>query len=123
LLVLLAAAPEAALAGQWYRCRYSGETRTACCCGDAVHRESGPPRSEVKRASCCDVLRNEPRVVTARAESRSDLCAPMQELGVALAPTLIIDVERRVARAPAERATAPPRPSGPLYIRHSSLLL
>lgn len=123
LLAFLAAVPAAAFAGQWYRCRYSGATSTTCCCGDEAHKESGLPRSEVKQASCCDVLRNNPRVVTARAESRIDVRAPVLQLDVALAPGANLDFPSRVSVAPAQRATAPPSRSEPLYIRHSSLLL
>lgn len=120
LLVLLAAAPQAALAGQWYRCAYTGKTRDTCCC--PAKAKDDAPRSEVKRKPCCDLLRNEPSVVTARTESPAEVRS--QPAPVAVAPADVVPVARDLGAAPIEqRATAPPRARDPIYIRHASLLL
>jgi len=120
LLVLLAAVPEAALAGQWYRCTYTGKTRDTCCCPAEAGDEA--PRSELKRKPCCEVLRNEPSVVAGRTESRAELRS--QPGPVAVAPADVVPVVREVRCAPVEqRATAPPRARDPIYLRHASLLL
>lgn len=121
LLVLVAAAPEAALAGQWYRCAYTGKTRDTCCCPAQARDEA--PRSQLERPPCCDLLRNEPTAVVARSESRADLRdqAPAG-LPVALPAAPFETPEAR--RAPVERrATAPPGAPDPIYLRHASLLL
>jgi len=120
LLVLLAAAPQAALAGQWYRCTFTGETRDTCCCPAEARDDA--PRSEVKRSPCCDLLRNEPSVVTARAESGAELGSLPGPVAVILAD--VVPAVRDLRAAPIEqRATAPPRARDPIYIRHASLLL
>ena len=121
LLVLIAAAPEAALAGQWYRCVYTGTTRDACCCPAEARDET--PRSELKRTPCCDVLRNEPAAVVARSESRADL-ADHAPAGMPMALASAAVATRAPRCAPIElRATAPPGARDPVYIRHASLLL
>lgn len=121
LLVLLTAAPQAALAGQWYRCRYSGKTRKSCCCGEKA--QSDPPRqAEVKRSSCCDVLRNHPRVVNARTEAGAERVGPATLLAVRPVPAHALVLVRGYELDPIQRATAPP-PAAPAYIRHSALLL
>jgi hypothetical protein len=121
LLVLLTAAPQAALAGQWYRCRYSGVTRKSCCCGEKAQRE--PPRqAEVRRSSCCDVLRNHPRVVNARAEASAERVTPAMPRAVHPVAAHALVLVRGYELDPIERATAPP-PATPAYIRHSALLL
>jgi len=120
LLVLVAAVPDAALAGQWYRCAYTGKTRDTCCC--PAEARDDVPRSELKRKPCCDLLRNEPSVVAARTESRAELHS--QPGPVAVAPADVVPVVRQVRGAPIEqRATAPPRARDPIYLRHASLLL
>lgn len=120
LLVLLAAVPEAALAGQWYRCTYTGKTSDACCCPAEARDEV--PRSELKRSPCCDLLRNEPSVVTATTESRAELRSQPTPVPDALAD--MVPVARDLRTGPIEqRATAPPRARDPIYIRHASLLL
>lgn len=122
LLLLLTALPQAALAGQWYRCRYSGETRTTCCCG-AAEKPDEVAGAEVRRTSCCDLVRNHPQAVNAQVESRREVRVPLGPLALHPAPAHAL-----VAAAPAhelwpiERATAPPQPV-PAYLRHSSLLL
>ena len=121
LLVLVAAVPEAALAGQWYRCTYTGKTREACCCPAEARDEVS--QSELKRSPCCDVLRNEPTVVVARSESRADL-GDHAVIGVPIALSADVVVPREARSAPVElRATAPPGARDPIYIRHASLLL
>ena len=121
LLVLVAAVPEAALAGQWYRCTYTGKTRDTCCCPAEARDEA--PRSELKRSPCCDVLRNEPTAVVARTESRGDL-RNHATVGLAIASSADVVTLREVGRAPTDlRATAPPGARDPIYIRYASLLL
>lgn len=120
LLVLLAAVPEAALAGQWYRCTYTGKTRDTCCCPAEARDQA--PRSELRRKPCCDLLRNEPTAVPARTESLAELRGQPGPVAVALAD--VVPVVRQVRGAPIEqRATAPPRARDPIYLRYASLLL
>ncbi len=121
LLVLIAAAPEAALAGQWYRCTYTGKTRDACCCPAEARDEV--PRSELKRSPCCDLLSNEPTAVVARSESRAEL-PDHAPAGMPVALASVAVMTRAARSAPIElRATAPPGARDPVYIRHASLLL
>jgi hypothetical protein len=121
--MLLSAVPEAALAGQWYRCKLTGKTRETSCCHKTAAAEREAPRAEVTRTPCCDLVRNEPRAVTARTESRTELRAPIPYADVALVAAISIETPSSYARVPFERATAPPPPGGPIYIRHSSFLL
>lgn len=126
LLVLLIAVPQAAFAGEWFRCRYDGETRSSCCCREGEHEESGSPSAEMRRTPCCDVLRNEPLAMSARAEGRGDIGLAMASTQAAVAPRSIDDaivVAAEVSWMLAARATAPPRLGQPLYLSHSSLLL
>lgn len=123
LLVLVAAVPDAALAGQWYRCTFTGTTRDTCCCPEKAV-ENDVPRSEVKRASCCDVLRNAPTALAARTEARAELRDDAAQLQLVVAPADVIAVVREQSPvAIDQRATAPPAPRDPLYIHHASLLL
>lgn len=125
LLILLTAVPQAAFAGEWFRCRYDGETRSTCCCGEGEHKETGAPSAEMRRTPCCDVLRNEPRAMSARAEGRGDVRPTTASTQAAIAPRSIdvVIVAADVSWAPAARATAPPGPGQPLYLSNSSLLL
>lgn len=120
LLVLLAAAPDAALAGQWFRCTYTGKTRDTCCCPAEARDDA--PRSALKRSPCCDLIRNEPNAVVARTESRAELDRQPQSVAVVRAD--LVPVVREAGGATIEqRATAPPGIRDPIYIRHASLLL
>lgn len=125
LLVLLIAAPQAAFAGDWFRCRYDGETRSSCCCRSGEHEESGSPGAEVRRTQCCDVLRNELLVVSARAEGRGDIDLVTASTREAVAPSSVdeIVVVAEGSWVPVARATAPPRLGQRLYLSHSALLL
>lgn len=123
LLVLVAAVPDAALAGQWYRCTFTGTTRDTCCCPEKSG-DGETPRPELKRASCCQVLRNQPTAVAARTESRAELCNHAAQIHLMAAPA---DVDT-IVRDPSpvaidQRATAPPAAREPLYLRHAALLL
>ena len=128
LLVLLNAVPQAALAGQWFRCRHDGETRSTCCCGNAAPEDGAARGPELRRTPCCDVLRNEPAAMTARPETRGDVrvaTATGQAAGLPASPASIdaLSAAARMACGPAPRATAPPGIGQPLYLSHSSLLL
>jgi hypothetical protein len=122
LLALLAAVPQAAFAGKWYRCRYTGETRDACCCPQKKQAEP-PAQAQVTRAECCDVLRRDPHVVSARSDAGRELRAALVLPALAPAALHAPTSSGDLVQAPAERATAPPRILQPLYLRHSSLLL
>jgi hypothetical protein len=120
-LALLAAVPQAAFAGQWYRCRYTGETRSSCCCGEPSEQDERTPT--VARADCCDLLRTLPTAMTARPEAGRAELAPLAPVGLAAAlPQLGLQAPG-LTRAPLARATAPPPRAAPLYLRNASLLL
>lgn len=121
-LALLAAVPEAAFAGRWYRCRYTGETSTSCCCRKEP-ASCEPVQAQATRADCCDLLRRDPTAITARTGSRTELGAAAIAVAPVPAPAPIAELAPGLVREPAERATAPPRVVEPLYLRHSSLLL
>jgi hypothetical protein len=123
LLVLVAAVPDAALAGQWYRCTYTGATRDTCCCPDEGKRsESAQPG--IQRADCCDLLRNQPTTTPARVEARADLSDRAAPALVALPARVALLATAEERAAPRDRrATAPPPPREPVYIRHAALLL
>ncbi|HYU16866.1 MAG TPA: hypothetical protein VEL05_12360, partial [Candidatus Acidoferrum sp.] len=54
LLMLVVLLPQAALAGEWVRCRHDRKVRVSCCCGPA--RADEPlSRPELRGASCCDL--------------------------------------------------------------------
>lgn len=116
-LALVAAIPQAAFAGQWYRCRYTGETRSTCCCSDRAQ----PPAGTVSRADCCDLLRTPPTTIDARAERGGELV--VQPAAVAVIPPRVDLAALEPVRAPIARATAPPERSTPLYLLVSSLIL
>jgi hypothetical protein len=124
-LVLLTAAPQAALAGEWFRCRYTGETRPACCCGERAQESSGPEQPELRRSSCCEVLHNEPRAESACAEIRGELRASIVPVAVvpALAGLIAAGIASGHRISPNDREAAPPGRSQPLYLTLSSLLL
>lgn len=120
-LALVAAVPQAAFAGQWYRCRYTGETRSSCCCGERSQENDCAPT--VARADCCDVLRTLPTAMSARPEAGRAEPAPLAPVALAAAlPQLGLQAPG-LARAPIARATAPPPRAAPLYLRNASLLL
>jgi hypothetical protein len=119
-VVLLCAVPQAAFAGQWYRCRYTGETRTTCCCQKQQHECD---QARVSRADCCDLLHQDPSVVSARTEPRTDLQVWFRAVAVVSPAVVAEEPTPSGARVPFERATAPPLHVQPLYIRHSSFLL
>ena len=122
MLVLLAAVPQAAFAGQWYRCRYTGETRTSCCCTKAPP-DSDPAQPQMTGADCCDSFRSDPAAMTARTEPPAELRVAAVHLAVATVPAHVVDLAAGIVQSPLERATAPPLRDEPLYLRHSSLLL
>jgi len=125
LLVLVTAAPQAAFAGEWFRCRYDGETRATCCCADRAEDACGAPRAEMRRAACCDVLRTEPTAMSARPEARGDARLGTALAQAALAPASIAAVApaARESWAPASPRAAPPGLGRAIYLSHSSLLL
>jgi hypothetical protein len=124
LLVLAVLLPQAALAGEWYRCRADSRLRESCCCPAAAQQgQLGGATAELHRTPCCTLLRVEPRALQARTEptsgSRASAPAPV---ALPASPSAIPARDSRVL-AMAARATAPPRGLEPLYLRHASLLL
>ena len=117
LLVLLAAVPQAAFAGQWYRCRYTGKTQTTSCCPE---RER--PADTVSRADCCELRRTDPSALDALAPRDAELVVPSVAVAAASPPLIDLGMPEPV-RAPITRATAPPGPGAPVYLVFSSLLL
>jgi len=116
LLALVAAVPQAAFAGQWYRCRYTGKTHATSCCAE---REQ--PADTVSRADCCELRRTEPGTLAALGPRDGEIVVlPVAILAVA--PQLDLGAPEPV-RAPIARATAPPGPGAPVYLVFSSLLL
>jgi hypothetical protein len=120
-LAILAAVPQAAFAGQWYRCRYTGETRSSCCCGESSQEDERTPT--VARADCCDLIRTLPTAVSARAEASRTELAPLAPVAPAAALLHLGLQAPGLTRAPIARATAPPPRAAPLYLRNASLLL
>lgn len=119
LLVLLTLVPQAVLAGEWYRCRFSGVTRSDCCCSEREHRTE-PPERELRGTSCCDVLRNDPSSVSARNESRAALRAPAAQVqDVIAAPRPRVAVA--VTKIELERAVSGRGP--PLILLKQSFLI
>jgi len=118
-LALVAAIPQAAFAGQWYRCRYTGETRSSCCCADRAQTNDGA--CAVSRADCCELRRTDPSTVTALGQRSGELLIPSAPVAV-LPPPLALGALQPV-RAPTARATAPPERGAPVYLLLSSLLL
>ena len=124
-LVLLTAAPQAALAGDWFRCRYTGETRPTCCCGGSAHTSSGPAEPEVRRTTCCELLHNEPRADSASAEALGELRAPIGQFAVlpVAACSIAAGVAGSHSSSPTELRLPPLGRGQPLYLALSSLLL
>ncbi len=119
LLALVAAIPQAAFAGQSYRCRYTGQTHATSCCP-----ESGPARdvdARVSRAECCELLRTDPSTLDALGPRDGETVIPSLAIP-AIAPQLDLGAPAP-ARSPIARATAPPEPRDPAYLLFSSLLL
>jgi len=118
-LALVAAIPQAAFAGQWYRCRYTGETRSSCCCS---HRDQASEGSRtVSRSDCCELRRTDPSTVDALGQRAGEIVVPSASVAV-IPPRLDLGAPEPV-RAPIARATAPPEPGAPVYLLVSSLLL
>lgn len=120
-MVLVTLVPQAALAGDWYRCG-DRKVRASCCCPGASKRSEAPSApAKLQRSLCCDLIRNEPRSLQARTEpSGSRPAAP--DLIAVVAPLQPICTSRATSPVPAARATAPPGPE-PLYLAHAALLL
>ena len=117
--------PQAALAGTWYVCGQDRIARQSCCCPSETPspERARPTAPEIRRAACCDVLSRGPREQVARVELASvRVPAPTPFATPAHAATLP-DRALAVAAEPAARATAPPAPPEPIYLRHASLLL
>jgi hypothetical protein len=123
LLVLVTLLPQGALAAAWHQCGEQRVLRASCCCPDGEDAQQKPPQSELRRALCCDLMSRAPGGVTARLEPRaaSRLSGPLLALpAVAATAPVATGTE---SPAPALRATAPPAPPDPIYLRHASLLL
>jgi len=118
-LALVAAVPQAAFAGQWYRCRYTGETRSTCCCAERDQPSEGS--RTVSRADCCELRRTDPTSIDALGQRAGELDLPSSS--VALVPPPLELGAPEPVRAPIARATAPPEPGEPVYLLLSSLLL
>jgi len=118
-LALVAAIPQAAFAGQWYRCRYTDETRSSCCCADRAGEDDGA--CAVSRADCCELRRTDPSTVDALGQRAGEIVVPSASVAV-IPPRLDLGAPEPV-RAPIARATAPPEPGAPVYLLVSSLLL
>lgn len=126
LLLLVTLLPQAALAGEWYRCRADRKVRDACCCPATPASEKGgatAERPELRRTDCCDVIRSEPRALKGRAETASGARSTGSELVGVTSPLPRLGVAAGRACALAARATAPPLGLAPIYLRHASLLL
>lgn len=42
-------------AGTWFKCRYDGRVRAACCCKHGLSPQS-PSNARLEKADCCDVF-------------------------------------------------------------------
>jgi hypothetical protein len=118
-LALVAAIPQAAFAGQWYRCRYTGETRSSCCCTDRGQASDGA--AAVSRADCCELRRTDPSTIDALGQQGGEIVVP--SVMVAVVPPRLDLGAPHPARTPIARATAPPERGAPVYLLVSSLLL
>src|SRR5262249_52512106 len=118
-------APSVALAGQRYRCRSDGRTRTSCCCGGAERHAGTPdPKTGIQRAPCCDLLRSSPRSCQAPAEPQARPETRVASAPAPVAPVASVTAPVTRAARPAARATAPPEASAvPLFVVHRALLL
>ena len=114
--------PQAALAGEWYRCRGDSRVRQSCCCPPASRGEARREAPELRRTACCDLLRVEPQALQARTEPTSSRAYALAPLALPSWPADSGAGEARVL-ALAARAAAPPLRSEPLFLRHASLLL
>ncbi|HKE20559.1 MAG TPA: hypothetical protein VKB80_37050 [Kofleriaceae bacterium] len=127
-LVLVMLLPQVALASAWYQCRHDRVVRHSCCCPAGSRErapESRPPGPELRRASCCDILTRQTREGVARAELAPSSRVRGPLLLAILAPRPPGDAPSLgiASPAPALRATAPPAPPDPIYLRNASLLL
>lgn len=127
-LVLVMLLPQVALASAWYQCRHDRVVRHSCCCPAASRErspESRPAAPELRRASCCDILTSQTREGVARAElaPSSRVRAPLLLAVIAASPATVASSPGIGSPAPTMRATAPPAPPDPIYLRHASLLL
>jgi hypothetical protein len=120
--VLAILLPQAALAGEWYRCRGDSRVRQSCCCPPASECEARREAAELRRTACCDLLRVEPRALQARTEPTSSRTHAPVPLALPSRPADLGAGEARVLGL-AARAAAPPLRSQPLFLRHASLLL
>ncbi len=125
LLVLVTLLPQGALAAAWHQCGDERVLRSSCCCpgGEAEGKEAAPPQSELRRAPCCDALTRVPRGASARLQSSIASRLPGPFLALPARAALSAPPAGAESPAPALRATAPPAPPDPIYLRHESLLL
>lgn len=119
-LVLVTLLPQGVLAAAWHQCGEARILRSSCCC-PADKAASEEPRSELRRAPCCDELTRVPRADTGRVETPGSRASVSLHLAVPARTSMAAASAVKAAPLPALRATAPP--PDPIYLRNASLLL
>lgn len=119
-LVLVTLLPQGVLAAAWHQCGEARILRSSCCC-PADKAASEEPRSELRRAPCCDELTRVPRADTGRVETPGSRASVSLHLAVPARTSIAAASAVTAAPVPALRATAPP--PDPIYLRNASLLL
>jgi hypothetical protein len=119
-LVLVTLLPQGVLAAAWHQCGETRVLRSSCCCpADKAANEQ--PRSELRRAPCCDELTRVPRADTGRVETPGSRASVSLHLAVPARMSVAAASAVTAAPVPARRATPPP--PDPIYLRNASLLL
>jgi hypothetical protein len=119
-LVLVTLLPQGVLAAAWHQCGEARVLRSSCCC-PADKAASEQPRSELRRAPCCDELTRVPRADTGRVEMPGSRAPGSLHMAVPARTSIAAASAVTAAPLPALRATAPP--PDPIYLRNASLLL
>ncbi len=120
-LVLVTLLPQGVLAAAWHQCGAARVLRSNCCCPADKAATEAPPRSELRRAPCCDELTRVPRADTGRVETPGSRASVSLHLAVPARTSIAAAAAVAAAPVPALRATAPP--PDPIYLRNASLLL
>lgn len=106
--------------GVFFRCRFDGQVRTACCCEHerSTHEHAGLAQATAGR--CCDLLVRSP---VTREAMKVDPPVRLADVQLIVLPTRTASPRSFVAASARQASwTGPPPTGGPLFLQSCSLL-
>jgi hypothetical protein len=107
--------------GVFFRCRFDGVVRTACCCEHERTAHEHPAVAQAMAGTCCDLLVRSPAT---REAVKVDPQARIADIQPVVLPTPTPWHASSVTVGALQVSwTGPPRLSGPLFLQSCSLLI